>query len=43
MKKLLEDPFEGESPVAVAAGSNSSTELDNFEYDMEEDDAFFEE
>ena len=41
MQKLLDDPFEGTNPVAET--SSSSSELDSFEYDLEEDDAFFEE
>lgn len=43
----VEDPFDGEDPVAEAeaetAPETSSAELDSYEYDSEEDDAFFEE
>ena len=41
----VEDPFEGEDPVAeaenTAAETSSSQALDEYEYDAEEDDAFF--
>ena len=46
MKSLLEDPFEGEDPLADESNkveSNKSEELDNFSYDVEEDEDFFEE
>lgn len=45
MNALLDDPFGGEDPLAddKPAESNKSEELDSFSYDMEEDEAFFEE
>lgn len=46
MNALLDDPFGGEDPLAedpTPAESNKSEDLDNFSYDMEEDEAFFEE
>ena len=45
MNALLDDPFGGEDPLAEdkPAEENKSEDLDNFSYDMEEDEAFFEE
>lgn len=44
MAAILDDPFGGEDPTAEApAEENKSEELDNFSYDMEEDNDFFEE
>ena len=43
MKQLLEDPFSGKDPITEEVNSAGSAALDSFEYDMEEDDAFFEE
>ena len=43
----VEDPFEGEDPVSEAEktaevnSTASSQALDDYEYDAEEDDAFF--
>lgn len=39
----IEDPFEGEDPVNEEQPKTTSSDLDNYEYNTEEDDAFFEE
>lgn len=43
MDALLDDPFEGVDPISEKAEENKSEDLDNFSYDMEEDESFFEE
>lgn len=42
MEKILEDPFDGADPVA-STEDKATEDLANFEYDTEEDEAFFDE
>lgn len=42
MQKILDDPFDGVDPITETE-DKASKDLDNFEYDTEEDEAFFDE